>query len=314
MDKDSFAISGAGIEKILPDDWQCAPYCGALAQTYSTSLTLEDGKSDCFSNLQTIAHSICEFPSICGRIEFEQSSNLTKIRAESTYSESTREIRFTIDTVNPPVGGQLLIMSPLLVNSNGSRDESQARAVIRTFRGILTGIWGKTAADSLTYECLIHDKSTSAQIPTQPIEIPISKNVHKVVGDDSIAELNQKFRTFVSPELKQRAKTSFEYLGLAAENESSMAKFSFLWIALEVLTGSSGKAQEALRAILPESLANKPKELKDKRDQLFHKGIVPKISRGDELLIRTAIYFFLFSHYRVPVHGLDIARILKTFS
>ncbi|MEQ9448116.1 MAG: hypothetical protein RLN70_04305, partial [Rhodospirillaceae bacterium] len=193
-------------------------------------------------------------------------------------------------------GHYLVVAAPIISNSEGATEDGNSYSAILSAVGMLCARYGHTVALERALELRLSNDERQSQTSKSFENFWLPSAFHHLSNSD-FSGLLDRIITHCPAELRQKLRTAFRFIGNTSGKVDPLYRFANAWIALEVITGSSSKAQTALRAVAPKAYADEARRIKDARDDLFHKGVVYHMSYHEEHWIFVALIWHVADYY-----------------
>ena len=257
--------------------------------------------------------AVIEYPISFAAVELPEGLQARDFRMRFTYSSSGMNVNADLRENHIDAGHYLILMTPIFLSPKGGTQDGRSYTAILSGIGWLCARFGHTIALNRALELRF---STSEERQSQTSEVFenfwLPSNFEHFDAD-KYTLLLEKVGKYCTPELRQRLRTGFRFLGNTVGKVDPLYRFANAWIALEVVCGSSGKALQALNAIAPKEFSDDAKRIKDARDDLFHKGIVYQMSYHEEHWLFAAIFWHVANFYNLGNHVAFDSRFFGDF-
>lgn len=199
------------------------------------------------------------------------------------FSGGVRKLHAALDRNEVPHGDYVLVASPIDLAPNG---ENLARERVRAIRGALVALFGHTAAEEAAATLILNANGTTSVIsPT--FETFLNASSFEFVSKEWLERLSAR-RAFLPDVVSRRLNLALGFIERSAGIVDPIARFSNTWIALEI--AASGKPDRLIKAITPDGRkSGLLGELDIARNDLFHRGVTPRMSADAERALILAV-------------------------
>jgi len=289
------------LESLFPPEWfDPQKFANVQCGLYSTSLLSGSTVTD----PQT---ALCSLASLARPSAVAFLGDVTDFSAMSssvhvTFSKGQRTLAARVDMSPIPAGDYVLIASPAAVKERG---EFESRERIRTLRGAFVALYGHTAAEHQAAWFFLNPNGTTSWVsPIQEMYLP--PDAFSFIPTDWLRKLDERV-IYLADEVKSRTSLALSFLDRSASVTDPVARFSNTWIALEI--AASGKPDKLIKAICADGRkSGLLAELDLARNDLFHRGVTPRMSSDAERALILACLSDIF--LRVGITEEDLQRKL----
>jgi len=254
--------------------------------------------------LRSLIRSIARHPVDFKSISFSVDNFIKGLEATRFYQEGEDLIETVEVRKRLPAGNYFVFLSPVIQTEDGVTFEGVAEGAISFARGVVTSLLGHAAAEPALASCedQLHQPGTSYR--SRKIENFALPDDHAFLSTEQLAELGLKMATHIQREHRDRAETAFRLLGAAAGIVDPSIRIINTWTALEVVSGSSGAAQNAIRKVCSSKGNEAASRIYEIRNDLVHRGRLGIMTPSDERVLKAAIFGVICEYYRLATPAL----------
>ncbi|MDX2274056.1 MAG: hypothetical protein NW206_01285 [Hyphomonadaceae bacterium] len=284
---------------LAPPEWKdsASGFNYARFRFFPSGIAVDSAEVEVLKSLFPLLGLISTHPV---RFTLVKTDDGTKFRAVSTqicHRDGQRHVLTEFGEKEIPSGAYLVVFSPVPILPDSRSNDGKAEQAISVCRGLATAALGHTAAEKAIYTCDSYLREVRTTISADTIENFISVERYCYLDTETLRDISTAMRTHLKPDVRERFETALMLLGSATAVIDSTIRLMHTWIALEVASGSRGKAEEAVK--LTTSGDGTPyQRIKDARDDLFHRGKRPTLSSSDERIVHAALINVLLGYYR----------------
>ena len=267
---------------LVPADWfDPTLYRGVQCSFYASSLCAIEDAPSLVESAEALLN--LDHPYRIGLIRDLSGLEVLFCVNHVVFTGGTRQLHTKIDRNTVPPGDYVLVASPIDLAPNG---ESLARERVRAIRGALTALFGHTAAEEAAATLMLNADGTTSVV--SPIfETFLNASSFEFASKEWLELLSSR-RSFLPNEVSRRLNLALGFIERSAGLVDPIARFSNTWIALEI--AASGKPDRLIKAITPDGgKSGVLGELDIARNDLFHRGVTPKMSPDAERALILAV-------------------------
>lgn len=291
------------LHSMIPQEWiEDEAISEVLIRAYNSSLPLSESRIQSGILTQKTFKPLLKAKTLFGFFKTDVPNEIEQSNAEIRFlTDDTFNIQGSLDKKIIHPGAYLLLFAPLR-SEGGTTHEGEANEALDECRGMLTTIFGHTAAHSLAFEVRLDPSQEDKITFTSPaFEAHTWPSQWEVFEHKSLIALGKALEE-ADPDLKRRAATALRFIGRSTNDLDRVIRFSHAWIALECVAGGSKEASLWLTSLHPEiDLAIK--RLKNMRNFLFHDGISPDFTPDDERFVLSCVIGLLMSYFGISDEG-----------